>query len=70
MKSYGFILAIPLLMLVGCGDTESSSTTTDLPVKVKAFRRQTAKKNRKKQKQCKRKSLKYRKMRLAVVKFT
>lgn len=29
MKSYGFIFAIPLLVLVGCGDTESSSTTTE-----------------------------------------
>lgn len=29
LKSYGFIFAIPLLVLVGCGDTESSSTTTE-----------------------------------------
>ncbi len=29
LKSYGFILAIPLLMLVGCGDAGSSSTTTE-----------------------------------------
>ncbi|WP_251131104.1 DUF4352 domain-containing protein [Exiguobacterium sp. s70] len=29
LKSYGFILAIPLLVLVGCGDTEPSSTTTE-----------------------------------------
>ena len=29
LKSYGVIFAIPLLVLVGCGDTESSSTTTE-----------------------------------------